>query len=167
MMLKVHYIIYRRDTGTSIVSCEPVAWHKPLDALSLYILNSPHFLWLIILLIFKFKVMLFIPHIETVSIHIYTSMRVNLTGVAVKMVHYSVLTIWTRVSALKPLFNAWRVKPMETREDHVFLIGFIVAHANRAGFVLLWKVCFVVLTELWERKGIYELLGHWLYYIII
>lgn len=50
--------------------------------------------------------MLFIPHVETVSIHIYTSMRVNLTGVAVKMVHYSVLAIWTRVSALKPLFDA-------------------------------------------------------------
>ena len=81
--------------------------------------------------------MLFIPHVETVSIHIYTSMRVNLTGVAVKMVHYSVLAIWTRVSALKPLFDACRVKPMEAGEDHVFLIGFVMAHANRAGFVLL------------------------------
>lgn len=161
LLLKiVHYIIYRRNTSTSVISCETVAWHEPLDTLSLHVLNSPCLLWIIIIFIFKFKVMLFIPHVETVSINIMytTSMRIIVVIVIqaiIKMVYYSIFAIGTCVPALKPFFYTWWVKPMEAWQDHVLLIRLIMTHAYRAGFILLWKVGFVILTKLREGKRFY------------
>jgi hypothetical protein len=48
-----------------------------------------------------------------------------------------VLAVWTSILSTQPFLNAFWMKPVEAGQDQVLVLNFILAHANRAGFVLL------------------------------
>ena len=137
---------------------ESCAGYEPLNALPLHILNPCHMRVGLAILIIPFIIFMFILF-WLISVPAGSEQRGGSTitrhliiflALIFKMVHYSVFAVRTSISPLEPLFNALRMEPMQTWQNHVFFFELVVTHTYCAAFILFSEILSVTFSKPWN-----------------
>lgn len=138
-------ILWHKLNGKSVHD-EPVSGIQPMYILSLNVMLSLAIIQLIVILINDEEIVFLSIHTPPMMITKSATLMIRL--ILFEMIHDFVLTVWTSVPSWEPLFDTCRMETMKTWQNHILFVNFVLAHANCAWFVLLWKLLFVALCKL-------------------
>ena len=85
----------------------------------------------------------------------------------VEVLQHMILAVGAGVPSSEPLPDTRRVKPVQTRQDHEFLVQLVHAHAYSARLVLLREVLPVPLCKSRYRQLVDEPRRHRLHYVVV